>query len=54
MVKKCLELRLFPDEQGKSWGKSCQDIQRELLVNLPYTVTVVKVVIPPLVNGYPP
>ncbi len=38
MVKKCLELRLFPDEEGKSWQKSVQDIQGELLVISQFTL----------------
>ncbi|EAZ90273.1 D-aminoacyl-tRNA deacylase [Crocosphaera chwakensis] len=39
MVRKCLELRLFPDEsnQGK-WTQSIQDIQGELLVISQFTL----------------
>ena len=38
MVKKCLELRLFSDEENKPWQKSIQDIQGELLVVSQFTL----------------
>jgi D-tyrosyl-tRNA(Tyr) deacylase len=38
MVNKCLELRLFADEENKSWQKSIQDIQGELLVVSQFTL----------------
>lgn len=39
MVKKCLELRLFPDlETGKHWQKSIQEIKGELLVISQFTL----------------
>lgn len=38
MVKKCLELRLFNDEENKPWQKSIQDIQGELLVISQFTL----------------
>jgi D-tyrosyl-tRNA(Tyr) deacylase len=39
MTRKCLELRLFPDESGgDKWGKSIQDIQGELLVISQFTL----------------
>ena len=38
MVKKCLELRLFSDEENKPWQKSIQDINGELLVVSQFTL----------------
>ncbi|TAE55450.1 MAG: D-tyrosyl-tRNA(Tyr) deacylase [Nostocales cyanobacterium] len=39
MVRKCLELRLFPDlETGKPWQKSVQEIDGELLVISQFTL----------------
>lgn len=39
MVRKCLELRLFPDpEDGQKWQKSVQDIGGELLVISQFTL----------------
>lgn len=39
MVKKCLELRLFPAENGSTrWEKSIQDIQGEILVISQFTL----------------
>lgn len=38
MVKKCLELRLFPDEDNKPWQKSIQDINGEILVVSQFTL----------------
>ncbi|PSF38477.1 D-tyrosyl-tRNA(Tyr) deacylase [Aphanothece hegewaldii CCALA 016] len=39
MVKKCLELRLFPAESdGEKWEKSVQDIQGEILVISQFTL----------------
>ncbi|QSJ19500.1 D-tyrosyl-tRNA(Tyr) deacylase [Nostoc sp. UHCC 0702] len=39
MARKCLELRLFPDEQGKDrWEKSVQEIAGELLVISQFTL----------------
>ncbi|BAY76173.1 D-tyrosyl-tRNA(Tyr) deacylase [Nostoc linckia NIES-25] len=39
MVRKCLELRLFPDEQGdERWQKSVQEIGGELLVVSQFTL----------------
>ncbi|MBH8560691.1 D-tyrosyl-tRNA(Tyr) deacylase [Nostoc sp. CENA67] len=39
MARKCLELRLFPDEQGKDkWQKSVQEIGGELLVISQFTL----------------
>lgn len=39
MVRKCLELRLFPDEQGGDrWQKSIQEIGGELLVISQFTL----------------
>ncbi|MDJ0620805.1 MAG: D-aminoacyl-tRNA deacylase [Calothrix sp. MO_192.B10] len=39
MVRKCLELRLFPESQGNSrWQKSIQEIQGELLVISQFTL----------------
>lgn len=40
MVRKCLELRLFPDKEGNSsrWEKSVQDITGELLVISQFTL----------------
>ncbi|MBD2136220.1 D-tyrosyl-tRNA(Tyr) deacylase [Anabaena sp. FACHB-1237] len=39
MVKKCLELRLFPDvETGKLWQKSIQEVRGELLVISQFTL----------------
>ena len=39
MARKCLELRLFPDEQGKErWQRSVQEIGGELLVVSQFTL----------------
>lgn len=39
MVRKCLELRLFPDEEeGERWQKSVQEIGGELLVVSQFTL----------------
>ena len=38
MVKKCLELRLFSDEENRPWQKSIQDIKGELLVVSQFTL----------------
>ena len=39
MTRKCLELRLFPDEvEGKAWQKSVVDIQGEILVISQFTL----------------
>ncbi|BAY19346.1 D-tyrosyl-tRNA(Tyr) deacylase [Anabaenopsis circularis NIES-21] len=39
MVRKCLELRLFPDEEGGDrWQKSVQEINGELLVVSQFTL----------------
>ena len=39
MTRKCLELRLFPDEaEGKGWQKSIMDIQGEILVISQFTL----------------
>ena len=39
MARKCLELRLFPDEaEGKAWQKSVMDIQGEILVISQFTL----------------
>jgi D-aminoacyl-tRNA deacylase len=39
MVRKCLELRLFPDEEGSDrWQKSVQEIGGELLVVSQFTL----------------
>src|SRR5690242_17061318 len=39
MARKCLELRLFPDEEdGDKWQKSVQEINGELLVVSQFTL----------------
>lgn len=38
MVKKCLELRLFPGQEGDRFDRSIQDIQGELLVISQFTL----------------
>ncbi|MBE9054698.1 MULTISPECIES: D-aminoacyl-tRNA deacylase [Sphaerospermopsis] len=39
MVRKCLELRLFPDDEGSDkWQKSVQEINGELLVISQFTL----------------
>lgn len=39
MVRKCLELRLFPDEEGDDrWQKSIQEIGGDLLVISQFTL----------------
>lgn len=38
MARKCLELRLFPDEASKPWTRSVVDIQGELLVVSQFTL----------------
>ena len=38
MTRKCLNLRLFPDEDNKPWSKSIVDIQGEILVVSQFTL----------------
>ena len=38
MTRKCLDLRLFADEDGKPWSKSIVDIQGEILVVSQFTL----------------
>ena len=38
MIRKCLELRLFPDDANKPWSKSVIDIQGEILVISQFTL----------------
>ena len=38
MVRKCLDLRLFPGENSNSWDYSVQDIQGEILVISQFTL----------------
>jgi D-tyrosyl-tRNA(Tyr) deacylase len=38
MAKKCLELRLFPGEEGDRFDRSVQEIQGELLVISQFTL----------------
>ncbi len=38
MVRKCLELRLFPDEGGDHWQKSVQEVGGELLIVSQFTL----------------
>lgn len=38
MARKCLDLRLFPDETNKPWSKSIVDIQGEILVVSQFTL----------------
>ena len=38
MIRKCLDLRLFPDESDKPWSKSVIDIQGEILVISQFTL----------------
>ncbi|HLP87262.1 MAG TPA: D-aminoacyl-tRNA deacylase [Nostocaceae cyanobacterium] len=38
MVKKCLELRIFPDGESNGWQKSVLDINGELLVVSQFTL----------------
>ena len=38
MTRKCLDLRLFADEEGKPWSKSIVDIQGEILVVSQFTL----------------
>jgi D-tyrosyl-tRNA(Tyr) deacylase len=38
MSRKCLELKLFPDTDGKPWTSSIQDIQGEILVISQFTL----------------
>ncbi|MEH1822964.1 MAG: D-aminoacyl-tRNA deacylase [Nostoc sp.] len=38
MVRKCLELRLFPDEKDDRWQKSVQEIGGDLLVVSQFTL----------------
>ena len=38
MVRKCLDLRLFPDEADKPWSKSIADIEGEILVVSQFTL----------------
>ncbi len=38
MTRKCLDLRLFPNEAAKPWSKSILDIQGEILVVSQFTL----------------
>ena len=38
MVRKCLDLRLFPDRDNKPWSQSITDIQGEILVVSQFTL----------------
>lgn len=38
LINKCLNLKLFPDAEGKPWGRSVQDIDGELLVVSQFTL----------------
>ncbi len=38
LIKKCLNLRLFPDSDGKPWSKTIQDIKGEVLVISQFTL----------------
>jgi D-tyrosyl-tRNA(Tyr) deacylase len=38
MVRKCLDLRLFPDDEGGGWAKSIHEIGGELLVVSQFTL----------------
>ena len=38
MVRKCLDLRLFPDKAKKPWSKSIADIRGEILVVSQFTL----------------
>ena len=38
MIRKCLELRLFPDDANKPWSKSVIDIQGEILAISQFTL----------------
>ena len=38
ITRKCLELRLFPDDANKPWSKSVIDIQGEILVISQFTL----------------
>ena len=38
ITRKCLDLRLFPDETNKPWSKSVMDIQGEILVVSQFTL----------------
>lgn len=38
LVKKCLNLRLFPDSDGKPWSQTIQEIKGEILVISQFTL----------------
>lgn len=38
IVRKCLEFRLFPDQEGDRWQKSVQEIGGDLLVVSQFTL----------------
>ena len=38
LINKCLNLKLFPDAEGKPWAQSVQDIEGELLVISQFTL----------------
>ena len=38
LIQKCLNLRLFPDGDGKSWSQTIQDINGEILVISQFTL----------------
>ncbi|MCU0538174.1 MAG: D-aminoacyl-tRNA deacylase [Hydrococcus sp. Prado102] len=38
MARKCLELRIFPDEEKSGWERSVQEIEGELLVVSQFTL----------------
>jgi D-aminoacyl-tRNA deacylase len=38
LVKKCLNLRLFPDSDGKAWSQTIQEVNGEVLVISQFTL----------------
>ncbi len=38
LIKKCLNLRLFPDDDGKPWSQTIQDIKGEILIISQFTL----------------
>jgi len=38
LVKKCLNLRLFPDSDGKPWSQTIQEVKGEILVISQFTL----------------
>ena len=38
LIKKCLNLRLFPDSDGKPWNQTIQEINGEILVISQFTL----------------